>query len=146
MMTLQRDEYFARSAHDTLDLGKTFASALKPGDIVALAGNLGSGKTQFVIGICEGLHAHGHIASPTFTFIHEYNVAFGTLVHIDLYRINKRSEIDELGIEEYFRDDCICMIEWPELIADLLPSERYDVKIAYGEGENDRRIVIEKTA
>ena len=146
MKTLQREEYFTRSPQETIDLGRTFAAALSPGDVVTLTGNLGSGKTQFVIGVCEGLKARGHVASPTFTLIHEYDVSFGKLVHIDLYRINKRSEIDELGIEEYFTDSCICMIEWPEIVADLLPPERYAVTIAFGDNDNDRMIVVEKVA
>ena len=146
MKTLLREEHLTRSPQETIDLGKSFAATLNPGDIVALTGNLGSGKTQFVIGVCEGFRARGHVASPTFTFIHEYDASFGKLVHIDLYRINRRSEIDELGIEEYFTERCICMIEWPEIAVDLLPSERYDVTISFGKDDNDRIIVVEKVA
>ncbi|MEK7670791.1 MAG: tRNA (adenosine(37)-N6)-threonylcarbamoyltransferase complex ATPase subunit type 1 TsaE [Bacteroidota bacterium] len=134
--------YLTRSPQHTIDLGNVFAARLKPGDIVTLTGNLGSGKTKFVVGVCEGLRVHGHVASPTFTFINEYNAPFGKVVHIDLYRINKRSEIDELGIEEYFNDNCICLIEWPEMIPDMLPPTRFEVKIEYGSNDNEREISI----
>ncbi|MCK5572059.1 MAG: tRNA (adenosine(37)-N6)-threonylcarbamoyltransferase complex ATPase subunit type 1 TsaE, partial [Bacteroidetes bacterium] len=78
------------SPEDTLGLGRDYAARLRPGDVVALMGELGSGKTQFVAGICEGLGVRGHVASPTFTFINEYAAPFGTVAHIDLYRIDSR--------------------------------------------------------
>ena len=135
-------QFQSASPDETVALGKAFAEQLKPGDVVTLTGNLGSGKTRFVIGLCTGLCARGHVASPTFTLINEYEAPFGKVVHIDLYRITKRSEIKELGIEEYFNDTCICMIEWPEQIADILPAKRYDIAIDYGEKENDRMISV----
>lgn len=137
--------YRTRSPQETVEQGRRFAARLKPGDCVALRGPLGSGKTQFVIGICEGLQARGHATSPTFTFINEYDAPFGTVAHIDLYRIEKRSELNELGIEEYFNERCICLIEWPELIADLLPARHYEVELAHGEAENERTLVIHET-
>jgi tRNA threonylcarbamoyladenosine biosynthesis protein TsaE len=136
--------YLTSSPHETLELGREFAAQLSPGDVVALTGNLGSGKTQFVLGVCEGLQARGHVASPTFTLINEYGAPFGTVAHIDLYRITKESEIRELGIEEYLHDQCICLIEWPELVLPILPPERFDVRIAYGAHDNERHIVINK--
>lgn len=134
--------YHTRSPQDTINLGKSFAAQLQPGDIVTLTGNLGSGKTQFVIGVCQGLRVHAHVASPTFTLINEYDAQFGKVVHIDMYRINKRSEVDELGIEEYFNESCICLIEWPEIISDMLSPKRFDVKIEYGLDDNERHISI----
>ncbi|MBX2991853.1 MAG: tRNA (adenosine(37)-N6)-threonylcarbamoyltransferase complex ATPase subunit type 1 TsaE [Bacteroidetes bacterium] len=138
-------KFLSGSADETAALGKTFAQELRPGDVVTLSGNLGSGKTRFVVGMCEGLHAHGHVASPTFTIINEYEAPFGKVIHIDLYRINRRTEIRELGIEEYFTDRCICMIEWPELVSDLLPSKRFEVVIDFGTGENDRVISVKES-
>jgi tRNA threonylcarbamoyladenosine biosynthesis protein TsaE len=134
--------YHTHSPRETLEVGRTFAARLKPGDCVALSGALGSGKTQFVIGVCEGLQARSHATSPTFTFINEYSAPFGTVVHIDLYRIEHPSEVDALGIEEYFNDRCICLIEWPELIADRLPPRHYVVKLLHGATENEREISI----
>jgi tRNA threonylcarbamoyladenosine biosynthesis protein TsaE len=134
--------YRTHSARETVELGRKFAAELKPGDCVALSGTLGSGKTQFVIGVCEGLHARTHATSPTFTFINEYAAPFGTVVHIDLYRIEKPSEVDALGVEEYFNDRCICLIEWPELMADRLPPQHYAVELRHGAAEDEREIVI----
>ena len=75
------------SPGETIDLGRSFAFRLRPGDVVALLGDLGTGKTRFVMGVCEALGARGHIASPTFTLINEYPAPFGIVAHIDLYRI-----------------------------------------------------------
>lgn len=131
------------SPEETVALGRQFALQLRPGDVVALSGNLGSGKTHFISGICEGLGVHMHATSPTFTLINEYDAPFGKVVHIDLYRINKPAELRELGIEEYFNERCICFIEWPEVMAALLPARRYDVRIEYGGSDNERVIAIE---
>ncbi len=136
--------YHTHSPRETVELGRTFAAQLKPGDCVALSGALGSGKTQFVIGVCEGLQVLGHATSPTFTFINEYKAPWGTVVHIDLYRIETSSELHELGIEEYFNDQCICLIEWPEVIADRLPPRHYAVQLRHGAGENEREISIQE--
>lgn len=137
--------WITKSPEETREVGKTFAAQLKGGDVVTLTGNLGSGKTQFVVGVCEGLNARGHVASPTFTFINEYETDFGKVAHMDLYRINKRAEIAELGVEEYFNQNCVSMIEWPEMIMDLLPEGHYDVRIKYGEKDNEREIKIAGT-
>lgn len=136
------NRYVSHSAEETRALGRTFARTLRPGDCVALSGPLGSGKTQFVIGVCEGLGATAHATSPTFTFINEYDAPFGTVVHVDLYRIEKRSELFDLGIEEYFNERCICLIEWPELIVELLPPRHHEVHLRHGATENEREITI----
>jgi tRNA threonylcarbamoyladenosine biosynthesis protein TsaE len=131
------------SPEETVALGRQFAQQLRPGDVVALSGNLGSGKTHFISGVCEGLNVRMHATSPTFTLINEYDAPFGKVVHIDLYRINTPAELRELGIEEYFNERCICLIEWPEVMAAVLPPRRYDVRIEYGESDNERVIAIE---
>lgn len=136
--------FLSRSRQETVDLGKAFAATVSPGDVVAIYGSLGSGKTQFVVGMCEALAVHGHVASPTFTIINEYPASFGTVVHIDLYRVSSRSEIAELGIEEYFNRNCICVIEWPESIRDLLPAQHHVVGMNFGKGDNEREIVIQE--
>jgi tRNA threonylcarbamoyladenosine biosynthesis protein TsaE len=130
------------SPEETVALGRTFAATLRPGDVVALAGNLGSGKTQFVKGVCAGLGAKGNISSPSFTLIHEYPAPFGLVVHVDLYRIRSRSELSELGLEEYFSGRCVTVIEWPEAVKELLPKESIEVLFDYGLGECDRIVSI----
>ncbi len=134
------------SRDETIALGSSFASSLKPGDVVALFGRLGSGKTQFVAGVCTGLGVTAHVGSPTFTLINEYPAGDATVVHIDLYRIAGRAELAELGIEEYFRPDAVTLIEWAEPVLDLLPPSHYEVKLEYGDGDLERVISIREHA
>ncbi len=134
--------FVTHAPQETVALGKSFAASLKPGDVVALSGNLGSGKTLFVKGVCEGLGAHGHVSSPTFTLINEYPAPFGLVAHVDLYRISTRAELSELGLDEHFNDRTVTLIEWAESIFDLLPAVHYRVKIEAGGVERDREISI----
>lgn len=110
----------SHSETETITWGEKLSRALKPGDVVALFGDLGSGKTRTVQGICQGLGCRDQVSSPTFTLINEYS---GTLpvYHFDLYRIESESEIYGLGYEEYFNGDGVCLIEWAERITSLLP-------------------------
>lgn len=133
------------SPGETTDLGRSFASRLQPGDVVALVGDLGTGKTRFVMGVCEALGARGHVASPTFTLINEYPAPFGAVVHVDMYRIASRIELRELGIEEYFDNQHVCLIEWAESILDLLPPEYYRVEITHGVREQERTVRISRS-
>jgi tRNA threonylcarbamoyladenosine biosynthesis protein TsaE len=125
-------------------LGNAFALSLKRGDVVALIGELGTGKTHFITGACAGLGARGHIASPTFTIINEYMADGFSVVHIDLYRITSRAELAELGIEEYFNDRHICLIEWAERMIDSLPDEYVKVELTYGAEDNERLITVDQ--
>ncbi len=132
----------SHSEDETAALGRTFAASLRPGDVVALFGTLGSGKTRFITGVCEALGARIHATSPTFTLINEYPAPFGSVVHIDLYRIGSRNELAELGIEEYFSDECICLIEWAELVRDILPRRHFEVQLSHGATDSERTIDI----
>ncbi len=132
------------SPDETVALGRAFAAELRPGDVVALSGSLGSGKTQFVRGVCEGLGTAGHVSSPSFTLINEYPAPFGIVAHVDLYRIRSRRELAELGVEEYFTDRCVTCIEWPEEMAGRLPPDVVRVKFDFGSEERDRVITIDR--
>lgn len=136
--------FITHSQQETTDLGRRIGALLKPGDVVAICGNLGTGKTSLVMGLCEVLRVRTHVASPTFTMINEYAAPWGTVAHIDLYRIRSRKELMELGIEEYFNDRSICLIEWAEQILDLLPPDHYVVRLAYGTGDDERAITLEE--
>ena len=127
---------------ETIQAGKRFASRLKPGDVVACYGELGSGKTRFIKGICERLGVHGHVASPTFNILNIYSVNSLQVYHFDLYRLNDLREVLDLGFEEYTSGEGICLIEWAEKAADLLPAERYDVSFRLGASEQERGISI----
>jgi|WetSurMetagenome_2_1015567.scaffolds.fasta_scaffold31746_3 tRNA threonylcarbamoyladenosine biosynthesis protein TsaE len=131
-----------RSPEETEKTGEEFARVLKAGDIVALTGTLGSGKTRFVAGVCAALGAGGHFGSPTFTLINEYPAAAVTVVHADMYRISSRAEVAEVGLEEYFRAPYVCLIEWAEHVLDLLPGGHYLVAFEHCGGETERRITI----
>lgn len=131
-----------KSPEETVQLGKTFARSLSPGDVVALVGDLGSGKTHFVVGVCEALGVVARATSPTFTIINEYPAPFGMVVHIDLYRISSRAEIAELGIEEYFNPGSICLIEWAEAAMEFLPPHHHLVGMSLGLTDHEREIII----
>ncbi len=132
----------SHSPEDTIGLGKAFAGSLRPGDVVAIMGDLGTGKTRFVTGVCEALGARGHVGSPTFTLINEYPASFGAVVHVDMYRLNALEEIRELGLEEYFNERFICLIEWAELVLDFLPKRHFSVRMTYGISDQDREITV----
>jgi len=133
----------SRSAEETEAAGRAFAGRLHGGDVVALTGTLGSGKTRFVAGVCRGLGVSGPVTSPTFTLINEYPAEFGLVAHIDMYRVNGMNEVAELGIEEYFNTGCICLIEWAEILLAILPPGRFHVSFAHGGSESERTIEIE---
>ncbi|MCX8057127.1 MAG: tRNA (adenosine(37)-N6)-threonylcarbamoyltransferase complex ATPase subunit type 1 TsaE [Ignavibacteria bacterium] len=140
---MKRKEFISNSTEETLIIAKNFSEELKPGDIVALNGNLGSGKTIFVKGICEGLGAKQNPLSPTFSIINEYNGKY-VIYHFDFYRIKDIEELYDIGYEDYFNDQSICLIEWANLFAEILPENHIEVNIEFGESENQRRIVIEE--
>ncbi len=140
------DERVVTSSEDeTVMLGRRFASALKAGDVVALYGDLGSGKTQFVKGVCSGIGVTEHVTSPTFTLINEYRKHGGIPVfHLDLYRLRSFDEVLALGLEEYLDDDGVSMIEWAEKAERILPRERYSVRFRVIDGVNRREILMQR--
>jgi len=112
----------SRSREETSRAGSSFSALLKPGDIVALYGDLGAGKTEFVRGICEGLGIPPEVVnSPTFAIVNEYRDGRLPVFHFDVYRMKHIDELFELGYEDYFFGDGVCLIEWPSLIEELLP-------------------------
>jgi len=130
------------SPEDTADLGRAFSSSLRPGSVVALIGELGTGKTQFVRGLCRGLGVTVSPTSPTFTLINEYPAPFGAVIHVDLYRIGALPEIAGLGLEEYFAENTVCLIEWAEKLEGLLPPETLVLHFYHGSTERERLIEI----
>ncbi|MCR4416764.1 MAG: tRNA (adenosine(37)-N6)-threonylcarbamoyltransferase complex ATPase subunit type 1 TsaE [Ignavibacteria bacterium] len=133
----------SNSPEETFEIAKDFSSELKPGDIVALIGNLGTGKTIFVKGICAGLNAEQNPLSPTFSIINEYNGKY-KIYHFDFYRIKNIEELYDIGYEDYFNDESICLIEWADMFPEILPKDTIEVKIEFGEIENQRKISIKK--
>ncbi|MBK7256548.1 MAG: tRNA (adenosine(37)-N6)-threonylcarbamoyltransferase complex ATPase subunit type 1 TsaE [Ignavibacteriae bacterium] len=134
-----------RSVDETTAAGRAFADTLRPGDVVAMIGELGAGKTHFVTGVCAGLAAEGHIASPTFTLIHEYRAPGCTVIHADMYRIGSVREAFDLGLAEYFQPPYITLIEWADRILDLLPEEHYLVELRHRIDPGEREIAVRRS-
>lgn len=109
---------------DTFELGKKLGQNAKPGDVYTLVGDLGVGKTVFTQGLAEGLGIAEAVSSPTFTIVQVYEEGRLPLYHFDVYRIGDVSEMDEIGYEDYFYGEGVCLIEWADLIKEILP-ERY---------------------
>lgn len=140
---MEKKNFISNSPEDTFQIARNFSYELKPGDIVALKGNLGSGKTIFVKGICEGLEAKENPLSPTFSIINEYYGKY-KIYHFDFYRIKDIEELYDIGYEDYFNDESICLIEWADLFEEVLPENYILVSIEFGETENQRIISIER--
>ncbi len=136
----------SKSAEDTFKQGELFSKELEPGDVIGLDGDLGTGKTQFVKGICSGFGVNEVVNSPTFIIVNEYSGKYRTkelkIYHFDLYRLTSPGELGTLGFEEYITENSICLIEWPELAEKYLGKPVKKVKFSYGKGENEREIEI----
>jgi tRNA threonylcarbamoyladenosine biosynthesis protein TsaE len=111
------------SIEATQTFGESWAREFTGGEIIALHGVLGAGKTQLVKGLARGLGFPGNVTSPTFTLIHEYRGGRLPIYHIDLYRIRSEKEAVDLGLEEYLPGDGVTVIEWPDRIPSLLPAQ-----------------------
>jgi tRNA threonylcarbamoyladenosine biosynthesis protein TsaE len=112
-------------------LARRVAAVARTGDVIALSGELGVGKTRFARAFIDALQGDGdEVPSPTFTLVQTYDTPAGTIWHFDLYRLNRPEEAYELGIEEALADG-IVLIEWPERLTGLLPAERLDVSLAF---------------
>lgn len=137
--------YKSNSPKETENIAKAFAKKLEKGDVLCLSGDLGVGKTAFVQGLAKGLGIEEYISSPTFTIVNCYSGKL-PFYHFDVYRIGDSEEMYEIGYEEYVYGDGISVIEWPQLISDILPEVRYDIEIKKNLDihENFREITIEK--
>ena len=134
-----------KSAEETRKLGADFAAKLRDRDVVALYGELGSGKTQFVKGICSSLGTKQVVNSPTFIIVNEYtSEKFSNIFHFDFYRLKHYSDIESTGFDDYMNSRGIVIIEWPEIVEASLPANTKKVHIAHtGESENYRYIRLE---
>ncbi len=112
------------SAEETFALGRRIGEQASAGEVYTLVGDLGVGKTVFTQGVAKGLGIEDTVNSPTFTILQVYGEGRLPFYHFDVYRIGDVEEMDEIGYEEYFYGDGVCMIEWADLIEDILP-ERY---------------------
>lgn len=136
-------KYITNSYEETERAAADFAGTLKGGEVIAMYGDLGAGKTAFVRGMARAIGISSHITSPTFTIVNEYEGRL-PLYHFDVYRISDPEELYEIGYDEYIGSDGICVIEWAELIEDILP-ERYiriDIRKNSAMGDDYREITV----
>ena len=117
------------SEKETLQFGREYAASLQSGDVIALIGDLGSGKTCLIRGICQGLDVKEEVTSPTFVLINEY-LGRCPVYHFDFYRLEKPQEVLNLGIDDYLTDDSICLIEWADRALSILPKRRIEIRLA----------------
>ncbi len=138
--------YETFSPEETKALGEKLGLESEPGTVYTLVGDLGVGKTVFTQGMAEGLGITEPICSPTFTIVQVYEEGRMPFYHFDVYRIGDIEEMDEIGYEDYFFGEGVCMIEWANLIEEILPEKRFDITIEkdLDKGFDYRRITINR--
>jgi tRNA threonylcarbamoyladenosine biosynthesis protein TsaE len=130
------------SPEATMALGARLAGRLEAGDVLALYGDLGAGKTHLIKGICEALGVDpGGVSSPTFALVNEYAGRDLAIAHVDAYRIERPEELVEIGVEEYLEGEALALVEWPERAEDFLPSHTLRLRLTH-QGESARRIEV----
>ncbi|MBH0176189.1 MULTISPECIES: tRNA (adenosine(37)-N6)-threonylcarbamoyltransferase complex ATPase subunit type 1 TsaE [Fictibacillus] len=131
-------QYETKSAEETMSFAEKLGSLLQKGDVLTLAGDLGAGKTTFTKGLAKGLGVTRTVNSPTFTIIKEYSGRL-PLYHMDVYRLEDSDE--DLGFDEYFSGEGVCVVEWAVFIEDYLPEERLELVISH-KGDDEREIQL----
>ena len=127
-----------KNEEDTKNFGLKLAGELKEGDVLALIGDLGTGKTALTSYIAEGLGISQRVNSPTFTIVKEYHDGRLPLYHFDVYRIIDPEEMFNIGADEYFFGGGVCVIEWADLVEEVLPENTKYIYIEYGKKEGER--------
>lgn len=136
----------AQSPEETQIIALRFAGIVKPGDLVAFYGDLGSGKTFFIKTLCHALGCAREATSPSFTIINEYEARQGLLVyHFDFYRLESEAELVNLGLDEFFYNDYLCLVEWADKIQDYLPAASWEIYLDFiAHHPENRRITIKR--
>jgi tRNA threonylcarbamoyladenosine biosynthesis protein TsaE len=129
-----------RSADETREVGERLGRTLGPGAVVALTGDLGAGKTCFVQGLVRGLGVHARATSPTFVLVNEYRGRW-PVHHVDLYRLDRLDEIEDLGVPDLFGHDAVTVVEWADKAGPLIPPDAIRVHID-GVGDEPRRLRV----
>ena len=141
MKDIRKGNFIIDTEAGTRALGLSIADAAEPGDIIALIGDLGTGKTALTKYIAEGLGVKEEVISPTFTIVREYRSGRLPLFHFDVYRLSGPEEFIDAGAEDYLEDSGLSVIEWADIVADALPADALLVNIEYAE-DDKRRIMI----
>jgi tRNA threonylcarbamoyladenosine biosynthesis protein TsaE len=132
-------ELITKDSVETSHFAARLAGLLQPGDVIALEGDLGAGKTTFTKGLAKGLEIKKTVNSPTFTIIKEYNGKL-PLYHMDVYRV--ADAFEDLGFDEYFEGEGVTVVEWAHLIEDQLPEERLTIFLYREEGDHRRMVLV----
>lgn len=130
------------SVGETQQLAEALAAVARPGDVVVMAGDLGAGKTAFVQGFGRGLGVSDRITSPTFTLVHVYDGGRLPVHHLDVYRLEQISEALDLGLAEMLDEGGVVLVEWGDAITPVLPHDRLEVRLTFGEGDDDRQLAL----
>lgn len=126
----------------TQDLAAALAELAVPGDLLVLAGEMGAGKTAFAQGFARGLGITDAVTSPTFTIVQEYAGGRLALHHLDVYRLESLREVGDLGLGEMLDEDAAMLVEWGDAVLPALPDTYLEVRITFGEGDDDRRLEL----
>lgn len=137
---MQNYNFKTNSEDETMKLGEKLAKLCAPKDIIILSGELGAGKTKFTEGFLKYFGLEDEISSPTFTIVNEYTKNDINIYHFDVYRLEDSSEFYEIGGEEYFENG-ICLIEWGELIDDVIPKDLLKIHISKSDENDNVRII-----
>lgn len=129
------------SANETLEVAGAIGGLLRAGDVVVLAGDLGSGKTTFAKGIGRALAVAEPVVSPTFTIVRQYEGRL-PLVHVDVYRLDHLQELYDLGLEELIDGEAVTLVEWGDVVTAYLPPARLEVRLEPGAGDDERVITV----
>ena len=134
------------NAEETFEFGKKVGQICKPGTVISLVGDLGVGKTVFTQGVAQGLEITEPVNSPTFTILQEYEEGRLPFYHFDVYRIGDIEEMEEIGYEDCFYGEGVCLVEWANLIEELMPEHYYRITISKDleKGFDYRRIEVEE--
>lgn len=132
--------FISNSAAETEQFAQRFASEVESGSVLALKGDLGAGKTQFVKGFVAGLGSSAAVASPTFTIVHEYPGGRLPVYHFDFFRLEDRQSVARLGLDDYVFGDGVCVIEWADRFPDFVPEQARWISFEI-KSENARAII-----
>lgn len=136
-------EFVSNSLEDTQEFAKKLAKKVKPKDVIALTGDLGAGKTAFTKAFAKELGVKSTVCSPTFTIFNIYDDGRIPLFHFDAYRLSGPDEMEQIGFDEFVYGDGVCVIEWADIVKDILPLDYISVKIEML-GENQRKFILEE--
>ena len=126
---------------ETQAVGAALAAVARAGDVLLLVGDLGAGKTAFTQGFARAMGVEEQVTSPTFTLVHEYSGRL-PIHHLDVYRLDRLAELADLGLSELLDDGGVTLVEWGDAVVSAVPSDHLDVRITFGDGDDDRRLEL----